>query len=226
MQPRSHRFILERALGIAEAPWVTRQRTALLGGSDDEDVYAVPFTRIRLPAIGLTHTYRPGRERGELGAPSARTRLLVFVERSERELRRDDETRAAWWLGRACHLLVDMAVPARTRGVWHVFGDPLESWVERAVLAEDGRLVPAEGAAVAGDAGDAGDAGALADGLAALSSPLPADTTRGPFGRLRQTVLGGGVRVDDAEAEAQALVLVPAAIASTAALLRLVSRAR
>ncbi len=220
MQPRSHRFILERALGLVDQDaWTRDHARELLAGSDDEDVYAVPFTKVRLPALGLTHTYRPGKRTGELGAPSARTQLLYFVRRSKSELVRSDEARAAWWLGRACHLLIDMAVPARTRGVWHLLGDPLESWVEHAVLANDGRF--AMSALAPTD-----DIGALADTLAALSASFPADTTRGPLGLLRQKLLGRGVRVDGADAEAQALVLVPAAIAHTASLLDAVSRGR
>ncbi|MDB4996785.1 MAG: hypothetical protein JWM74_4217, partial [Myxococcaceae bacterium] len=196
MQPRSHRFIIEAALGLARADaWIHPHARELLAGSDDEDVYEVPFTKLRLPALGLTHTYRPGKRTGELGAPSARTHLLYFVRRSEHELGRSDAPRAAWWLGRACHLLVDMAVPARTRGVWHLLGDPLESWVEQAVLANDDRLVASERA-------PAGNIGALADELAALSSSFPADTTRGPLGLLRHKLLGRSIRIDAAEAEA------------------------
>jgi hypothetical protein len=215
VQPHSHRFILSQALKLARAcgdVGMARQERELLRGSDDEDVYAVPLTKIRLPALGLTHTYRPGKRTGELGAPSARTRLLSFVRRSGRELAQNDEPRAAWWLGRACHLLVDMAVPARTRGVWHLFGDPLESWVEHAVRAGDNRFLPSEPA-------PSSDVGELADRLAALSSSYPADTTRGPLGLLRHTLGGRSVRISTAEAEEQALVLVPAAIAHTAALL-------
>jgi hypothetical protein len=220
VQPHSHRFILEAALRLAiDGAWMKPYARELCSGSDDEDVYEVPLTNIRLPALGLTHTYRPGKRGGELGAPSARTRLLYFVRRCEREIARRDEPRGAWWLGRACHLLVDMAVPARTRGVWHLLGDPLECWVERAVDAKDERFLPGERA-------PATDSGALADGLAALSASFPADTTRGPLGLLRHAILGRSVRISDAQAEAQALVLVPAAIAHAAALFESVSPAR
>jgi hypothetical protein len=179
----------------------------LLRGNDAEDDWVVAGLRLRAP--GLTHTYRPGSRFGELGAPSALTQLRRCVRRAT--LARNPET-TAFWLGRACHLLGDMAVPARTRGVWHLLGDPLELFCEAHAdrladfLAEP--LPHCEGPPEA-----------HADALARVSSSQPADTTRTPWGALRLRFFAHGLRLSDAEIERQAQLLLPLAVSHTRGLL-------
>lgn len=211
MQPRSHGFVISAALRRARCQWHSCDESRLLDGHRDEDDLVV-FGRWRFRAAGLSHTYKPAAPRwGELFAPSAKDRMLVFIRRARSMKRRDQ---AAWWLGRACHLLGDMAVPARTRGVWHLAGDPLETYLERledAALAKLGE--PASGIAWPDDPA------AIADVLANASAKLPADTTRTPWGRAKFERFGRGTKLDEGEVEAQARVLVPLAVEATAALL-------
>lgn len=215
MQPRTHAFFLDAAVDLCASTWTARDLPALREGDRDEDDFVVLGVRLRAP--GLTHTYRPGRRRGELLAPSAKTRLVRCVARARRQT---DPRRAAWWLGRACHLLGDMAVPARTRGVWHFAGDPLERFCEEAAARSELRdLVPRDLAPA-----PERDAAALADGLAAASAAFAADTTRTPWGRFAFARRGRGVRLDDADVGAQARALVPLAVAHVAALLASVAR--
>jgi hypothetical protein len=127
VQPASHGFVISAALARARSSWNAGDERNLLAGHRDEDDLVV-FGRWRFRAAGLSHTYKPAAPRwGELFAPSAKDRMLVCLRRARSMGRRG---RAAWWLGRACHLLGDMAIPARTRGVWHLAGDPLETFLE------------------------------------------------------------------------------------------------
>lgn len=140
--------------------------------------------------------------------------MLATIRRARSMKRREE---AAWWLGRACHLLGDMAVPARTRGVWHLAGDPLETFLEAQDDASLAKLAePASGI----DWPD--DPAAIADVLANASAKLPADTTRTPWGRAKYERFGRGTKLDEDEVEAQARILVPLAVEATTALLRTV----
>jgi hypothetical protein len=210
MQPEAHRAIVRAAVARLDHR-IARHLPMLLRGNDDEDVHVVPFLGWRLQAVGLSHTHRPGGRFGELLAPSAKTRCIALVNEAQRRATRDPLA-AAHRFGRACHLLVDIAVPARSRGVWHFYGDPLEAWVE-AHVADLPAMAPAEIPSTS-------DPEALCESLARLSSTFPADTTRSTWGDLRMRVLARGVRVSEDDARLQASVLVPAAIAHVAALLR------
>ena len=186
----------------------------LLRGHRDEDDFVVMGLRFRSP--GLTHTYRPGRRFGELFAPNAKTKLLRCVRRA---LSSAERARGAWWLGRACHLLGDMTVPARTRGVWHLRGDPFELWLEQHADSLEGLTSsaprPAAAAPFASDAPSPPDAvpGALADGLAQASAAHKVFS----YDRTKLCV-----HLYENRLAAQARTLVPLAIAHTSALLRAV----
>ncbi len=215
MQPLGHRAIVRAAAARAgqDTPALLDLLDDLLRGNDDEDVHIVPLLGLRLQAVGFTHTHRPGSNRGELFAPSARVCCARWVERAQQARSRRE---TAYLLGRACHLMIDIAVPARSRGVWHFYGDPLESWVEEHV-EEIAAMEPAP-------LPTSTDPGALCEALASLSSTFPADTTRSTWGSWRMRLTGQGARVSQDEAGAQARVLVPAAVAHVTALVRGVLR--
>jgi hypothetical protein len=207
VQPKTHAFLIRAAVASSGNAWLERSQPQLLRGNVAEDDFIVAGLRWRAP--GLTHTYRPGSRFGELGAPSALTQLRRCWRRAARA--REPET-SAFWLGRACHLLGDMAVPARTRGVWHWLGDPLELFCEANAerLAE---LLPEPIPHCAGPPE------AHAEALARAASAELADTTRTPWGALRFRWLGRGTRLSDAEVERQAQRLLPLAVSHTRGLL-------
>lgn len=207
MQPRTHAFLIRAAVAGSGSAWLEQCLPELLRGNDAEDDFVVAGLHLRAP--GLTHTYRPGSRFGELGAPSALTQLGRCWRRATQA--RDHET-TAFWLGRACHLLGDMAVPARTRGVWHLLGDPFELFCEARAdrLAEllPERLPHSEGPPEA-----------HVEALAGAASVELADTTRTPWGALGFRLFGHGERLSDAEVERQALHLLPLAVSHTRGLL-------
>lgn len=206
MLPRTHEAIVRAAVLRGGSTWSVDDLPSLFDGLRDEDDLVVLGLRFRAP--GLSHTYRPGRRYGELFATNAKTKMLRCLSRSAE--------RRAWWVGRACHLLGDMAVPARVRGIWHLLGDPLEDWLERDVgrIEAFSREIDVPRAAP----------GEIADTLARAASLHPADTTRTPWGKILYGRTKNSVRLYEKDVEAQARILVPLVVAHTAALLRAVPR--
>jgi len=205
MQPHSHAFVIRAAVRASGSAWLVRRESEILRGNTAEDDFV--WLGLRLRAPGLTHTYRPGSRFGELGAPSALAQLERWLARARRAERAEA---AAFWLGRACHLLGDMAVPARTRGVWHLFGDPLEAYWEAHV---------SELPLLLGAAAELGAPSASptehAEMLARASSAWPADTTRTPWGAWQFRARGIGQQLDAVAIEQQARVLLQSAVQHT-----------
>lgn len=211
MLPKTHHLFINRAVDDAGA-WARAFRREILQGNDDEDVHVVPILNWRLRAAGLTHTHVPNGRFGELGFPSAKSQCLFFLENARRE---KHHARAAWWIGRACHLLGDMAVPARANRIWHIEGDPLEAWIESRVdsfrdvmVHEIAVKTPEE----------------MTEELARIAATFPADTTRTPWGRARFEWFGHGRKLDEPELAEQARILVPLGIACTKTLLQWIDR--
>ncbi len=200
MLPLTHARVIERAATLADAPLVDE----LVRGSYDEDRYIWPIVGWRTPAIGFTHSYR-----GELGFPSARSCCERLVERARRVRVRDPRA-AAWLLGRACHLLTDVGVPARVQGVWHYFGDPMERWVDDHLDELVALPLP--------DDPPARGPGPLADHLAAIAAPFPVDRTRTFEGRAL-AFFGRRHPLATDQLVEQARTLLPQAIAHVRALL-------
>lgn len=206
MLPRTHHLFIEEAVAHA-GPWAQRWRDALLKGNDDEDVLIVPILNWRLRAAGLTHTQRPGGHFGELGFPSAKRQCRAFLQRAF-TAKNPEET--AWWLGRICHLLGDALVPARAHGVWHLQGDPLESFLEERLEEFVGAAIPTHEPAAPAK---------LIDDAACYAATFRADTTRTPWGRARHHLFARGTKLDETELRDQAHAIVPEAIARTRAFL-------
>jgi hypothetical protein len=206
MLPKTHHLIINVAIDHAGS-WAHEFRQEILQGNDDEDVHIVPIVKWRLRAAGLTHTHVPNGRFGELGAPSAKRQCLVFLDKAHRE---EKPAQKAWWLGRACHVIADVAVPARAHRIWHIEGDPLEAWIEshcetfaNVSVEQDEHRAPEE----------------IIEELARIAITFPADTTRTPWGRAAFHWFSRGRELEEPELTRQARVLVPRAMQSTKALL-------
>jgi len=192
MLPKTHAFVIRAAVAASNSAWLEAQESNLLRGHRAEDDWVLFGAHFRAP--GLTHSYEPGSRFGELWAPSAKTQINRWLRRAHAS---QHDAERAFWLGRACHLLGDLAVPARTRRIWHLLGDPVEAyWEEHANLST---LLGAELPTTDGDL----------ETLASFSSRFAVDTTRNPWSRR------SGTPLSSAEVAEQAATLLPLAVAYT-----------
>lgn len=204
MLPKTHQFIIEEAIASCGS-WARDFRADILRGSDDEDVHIVPLVGWRLRAAGLTHTHVPRGHYGELGFPSAKKQAQRFLTLAKKST--DNPKTCAWWLGRACHLLGDTAVPARARRIWHLEGDPLEAWLEKNLHSLAKVKLEEENEVLNPDE--------IFEKMSRLAASFPADTTRTPWGRAAFSWFKKGEQLDENEFARQARELVPMAIHMT-----------
>jgi hypothetical protein len=158
---------------------------ALVLGILREDVVLVPGLGA-LPSPSPDHIY-----------PRSRRRCARIFQAAVAE---PDGVRADFLLGRALHVLLDMACPAHAQNVWHYLRDPFERYVD-AHAAELAALPVAAPPPWAGPE-------ALVDSLAGAARAVRADGRQTPWGRWlrrRQPPLG---RPELAE---QARLLLPLA---------------
>lgn len=204
MLPKTHRFIIEKAITCCGS-WAREYRNDILRGNDDEDVHIVPLVGWRLRAAGLTHTHVPGGHFGEMLFPSAKKQAAAFFAKAQKSL--NHPAKRAWWMGRACHLLGDTAVPARALRVWHIEGDPLEAWLEKHLhVFVDLKWEEADEAVTPDE---------IFEKMARLAASFPVDTTRTPWGRTTWQWFHKGKQLDAEECLCQARTLLPMAIRMT-----------
>jgi hypothetical protein len=124
-------LVLEMAVRKLDAPLVSRYRKALILGALREDVYYVPFLRIVFEHLSLSHFYGPGLPGGFLPFlwPGARWKVERFFSRAVARYRQGQLPAAFLELGRACHVLTDMACPVHVHRVAHDT-DPYEWYVD------------------------------------------------------------------------------------------------
>lgn len=202
MLPATHERLIADAVGAA-APALAPHLDDLLRGCRDEDTYRWPFGW-RTPALGFTHTCRPGSRFGLFPFPSSKSRCALFVRRAAPEGASRAES-----LGHAAHLLSDAAVPARAAGVWHLYGDPFEAWVESHLDELLEAPTPPE---------PAGSPDVLVESLAVAASRFPADTRATPLAWCR--LWRPRVALGESALREQAVALVPLARAHLRALFR------
>lgn len=206
MLPATHERLIADAVNAA-APALADRIGDLLRGCRDEDTYRWPLAGWRTPALGFTHTCRPGSRFGLLLFPSARSRCAMWMRRAAAA---SSASRRGECLGHAAHLLVDAAVPARAAGVWHLSGDPFEAWVEShldELLATAPSVEPADRTPAS-----------LVESLASAAVRYPADTRATPLAAFR--LWRPRVALDESALRAQAVALVPLARGHLQALFR------
>ena len=132
MFANGHRLIMDRALDELGAGPLNDEYDALLLGNLREDVYKVPFVSRFVLGKGLTHYYKPGSRWGLWPfVPSAPRRTGWLFERAVTLWSAGRPRDGAFWLGRAVHLLSEMAVPVHAQVILHWRGDPFEMYIER-----------------------------------------------------------------------------------------------
>lgn len=211
-------LVIERALAELEgarAQEARRHRKALILGALREDVARVPFGTRVFEHLSFSH-FGGGRWPGGFLPfwPGPRYKVRRFFRAALAHARAGAPAAAFVALGRACHILTDMACPPHVHRVVHE-ADPFEWYVEvhAAVLADAGQTPPVAPPALH-------DPAALVTSLSAVTRRSAADGTRSLLGRwLRR--LGLRRPVPPREIARQARALIPEAAAHVARLIRL-----
>jgi hypothetical protein len=187
---------LDLAVGGRVAP---SRYAAFTVGLLREDVVMVAGVAVPSPSPG--HIYPRSRRR------CARLFAAAKIE--------PDAARADVLLGRALHVLLDMACPAHAQNVWHYLRDPFERYVD-AHAAELAALPVAPPPPWQGPE-------ALIDSLAGAARAVRADRRQTPWGKLLRRAEPPLPRAELAE---QATMLLPLAGAHARVLVEELDRAR
>ena len=215
MLPNGLCVVIDMALVAVDFALLQRHRKALLLGTLREDVARIPLTNRVFEHTSLTHFC--GRLPGgylPLLWPGARWKAGRLFRKALAAEREGRTAAACVQLGRACHLLTDMACPVHAHRVLHET-DPFEWYVEAHALAL--AQLPMPPAPTADSVSD------LVADLAAYARLFTPDRTHNPWGR-RLRRLGVLRPVPMAEIERQARALIPAAAAHVASLFGLFIR--
>ncbi len=170
MLPKGLILCLDLGLG-PEAVGTTEGRAryaAMILGMFREDVLLLPGMRRALPSPSLRHSY-----------PRSRQYCGQLFDGAVAAGRAGEPVRGAFLLGRALHVLIDMACPVHAQGVAHYLDEPFERHVDAAAEDLASLPVPALSAHVA-----EGGPQALVDSLAGAARREIADTTKSPWGRV------------------------------------------
>ena len=208
------RVVLDMAIRALGHPLVTRYRPALVLGALREDVWYVPLFGAVLDRPSLTHFYRPGLPGGlvPLLTPGPRWRADRLFARAVERYREGRPAAAFVQLGRAAHLLTDMACPVHAQRTVHMISDPFEWYVEGNARALESLPVPA--------VATRRRASELVEDLAGQTQRFTPDTTNSPWGRLLWKA-GMRRKIPVSMLSDQARQLIPLAAGYAAALLRL-----
>lgn len=188
-------------------------RDELVFGALREDVWVLPFGVV-VEHLSLTH--QCGRLPGGFVpwlTPSPHARIRWLVDEAVGHHRAGRPTAAWVAVGRALHLVADLACPAHVTRTVHL-RDPYEGWVEVHGASLLGRppLEPPEG-----------PLGAVTQALAGAAAAMAADGTSSPWGRWL-AARGRRRPVTEDEVARQAEVLLPLAMATGAAVLGVFER--
>src|SRR4051812_47749870 len=174
-------LVIERGLAQVTGPGAEearRHRKALLLGALREDVARVPFAARVFEHLSFSH-FGGGRWGGGFLPfwPGPRFKVRRYFRRALHLARGGQAGAAFVTLGRACHVLTDMACPVHVHRVIHE-ADPFEWYVEiHAGALADTRATPAV------ELPSLGEPGALVTSLASVTRRSAADRTRNALGR-------------------------------------------
>jgi hypothetical protein len=206
-------MLVERAADRVDVPMVQRYRRAITLGALREDVTYIPGTPKPFEHLSFSHFWGPDRIGGFIPVwPSARVAADHHFTRAVREYRNGHAAAGFVTLGRAAHLLADMACPVHVHRIVHSAGDGYEWYVEAHVDALAALDVPPPPTATR--------ASQLIESLARFTHAFPADRTQHPLGRwlVRKKLARS---LPQTEIRRAAMAIIPMAIAHMSALLQL-----
>lgn len=194
-------------------PWVSVHRRAMILGAIREDVVAVPGTGRVVEHLSPSHFFKPPLPGGFIPFlwPGARYKAKRYFARACREEREGRSASAFVQLGRAAHLLIDMACPVHVHRKLHL-DDHFEWYVDAHRGELEALPIP--------EIEPVGDVVALITQMAAFTAQFPADGTQHHVGRfLKRRGLLKAVPGDAIREHARAII--PVACAHMVELLRL-----
>jgi hypothetical protein len=209
-------LVIERALTQLTGPGARearRHRKALLLGALREDITRLPFGTRVFEHLSFSHFGGGWWGGGFLPFwPGPRFKVRRYFHRALRLARSGHAGAAFVTLGRACHVLIDMACPVHVHRVIHE-ADPFEWYIEvHAAVLGDAHATPAV------PPPSLREPGALVTHLSAVTRRWAADRTRYALGRwLRRMGLRRPLPASEISRQAQALI--PEAAAHVAALI-------
>lgn len=189
---------LDLAVGPAgsRTPRRRERYAAMILGMFREDVLCLPVLDRVSISPSLRHHY-----------PHSRRYCARFVDEALTEARGGRDVQGAFLLGRALHVLIDMACPVHAQAALHYLDDPFERHVDAHIAALGRLAVPPLPAGVR-----EGSIEGVVDSLAGAARREKADRTRTPWGRVLRR-LGRRTPVTGAQVAAQARRLIPLAAA-------------
>jgi hypothetical protein len=126
MLPNGILLSLDMAIaGEADSVVIDRQQYALcLLGLFREDVVVWPnigrlFPQITFPSLSIGHLW-----------PWSKLRFVMLYNRAVLMAQQGKTQQSHYMLGRALHVLIDMACPVHAHPVWHYLRDPYERYVD------------------------------------------------------------------------------------------------
>lgn len=206
-------LVVDRAARELSDPLIDRYREVIILGSLREDVLYIPGVRKVWEHLSFSHFYKPPLPGGFLPLlwPGPRYKANLFFRRGVREFRAGREASGFVQLGRATHLLTDMACPVHVHRVIHDT-DLFEWYVESHRPELEAIPLP--------EVPEAETAGQLIQGLSQFTAQYRPDATQHPLGRFLKR---RGIRqpVGKQDVVEQARTIMPMAAAYAVALFRL-----
>ena len=216
MLTNGHFIVIDMAVRALGDPSIRRWQDTLVLGAFREDTGYVAGLEIVYPYLSVTHFYRPGLPGGLIPflTPGPRLRANHFFRRAVAHRRRGREAAAFLELGRAFHILIDMACPTHAQRAIHL-SDPYEWYVDSHQAELRALRVPA--------VPEAAKVSDLVESLALVAQAFPADRTHHAWGWLMWRC-GVYEKMDRDTVAAQARALIPMAAGHGVALLQLFLR--
>jgi hypothetical protein len=137
-----------------------------------EDVIFIPGLARAFPSPSLSHLW-----------PLAKMRFALLYRQAVKRARRGEAVQSAVYLGRAMHVLIDMACPVHAQAVAHYLRDPYERYVD--THAQELATMPLPTLPATLEKASVTEIIAL---IAHASRSETADLTQSPWGRLLKSI--------------------------------------
>lgn len=198
MLPNGFIVTLDLALGkdgLANRTERTKYALYVLG-IFRENIYLAPHAAVAMPSLSSGHLW-----------PRARRHFAELYRLASEQVRSGEELKAAFILGRAMHVLIDMACPSHAQHTWHYLSDPFERYVDAHAKDLASLPLPEVDGSLHGAAPEI-----IVESLAREAQKEATDRTQTPWGKsLRRLGIRRPLKRGDVEPQARRLIPLAAA---------------